>query len=80
MARYFVSLDMHWKHATVCILDGDGKRDKRLTIRGAFLTHVSAPTLLESRASVDHQSLPQLAAKDECAHLNGHYPLQRQSF
>lgn len=36
MARYFVGLDVHWNHTTVCIFDGDGKRVERLTIRGAW--------------------------------------------
>lgn len=36
MARYFVGLDVHLKYTTVCILNGDGKRVKRLTIRGGW--------------------------------------------
>jgi transposase len=36
MADYFVGLDVHVKHTSVCILDGNGKRVKRLTIRGPW--------------------------------------------
>ena len=36
MASYYVGLDVHLKHTSVCILDGDGKRVKRLTIRGPW--------------------------------------------
>lgn len=36
MARYFVGLDVHLKHTAICILDGNGKRVKRLTTRGAW--------------------------------------------
>jgi hypothetical protein len=36
MATHYVGLGAHWKHTTVCILDGHGKRVKRLTIRGAW--------------------------------------------
>ena len=36
MARYYVGLDIHWKHTTMCVLDGNGKRVKRLTLRGAW--------------------------------------------
>ncbi len=36
MRTYYVGLDVHWKHTTVCILDGYGKRVKRLTIWGAW--------------------------------------------
>ena len=36
MARYFVGLDVHVKHTSVCILDDHGKRVKRLTIRGPW--------------------------------------------
>ena len=36
MATYYVGLDVHVKETSVCILDGDGKRVKRLTIRGAW--------------------------------------------
>ena len=36
MARYFVGLDVHLTHTAVCILNGDGKRVKRTTIRGAW--------------------------------------------
>ena len=31
-----MGLDVHLKHTSVCILDGDGKRVKRLTIRGPW--------------------------------------------
>ena len=36
MARYFVGLDVHLSHTSVCILDRNGKRVKRLTLRGAW--------------------------------------------
>ena len=36
MARYFVGLDVHVKHTSICILNSDGKRIKRLTIRGPW--------------------------------------------
>jgi len=36
MASYYVGLDVHLKHTSVCVLDGDGKRIKRLTIRGPW--------------------------------------------
>jgi transposase len=36
MRKYFVGLDVHWKHTTVCILDARGKKVKRMTIRGPW--------------------------------------------
>ena len=36
MATYFVGLDVHLKHTSICVLDGHGKFVKRLTIRGEW--------------------------------------------
>src|SRR3989304_4134190 len=35
MAAYYLGLDVHLTHTTMCILDRDGKRAKRQTIRGS---------------------------------------------
>jgi len=36
MRKYFVGLDVHWKHTNICILDARGKKVKRMTVRGKW--------------------------------------------
>ena len=52
MSRYYVGLDVHWTHTTVCVLDRHGKRVKRLTIRGAWSQIVDELKQLSGKVSV----------------------------
>jgi hypothetical protein len=52
MARYYVGLDMHWLHTTICVLDSRGKRVKRQTIRGPWSRAVEELKPLGKKISV----------------------------
>ena len=52
MASYFVGLDIHWKHTSVCVLDGNGNRIKRLTLRGSWTKIAEELKQLPGKVSV----------------------------
>ena len=52
MARYFVGLDVHVTHTSVCILDGNGKRVKRETLRGPWTKIADLVRGLRGKAAV----------------------------
>ena len=52
MATYYVGLDVHLRHTTMCILDRHGKRTKRRTIRGPWTDVADAIRDLSGKVSV----------------------------
>jgi transposase len=52
MATYFVGLDVHLTHTTMCILDQHGKRIKRRTIRGPWTDVADQVRRLSGKVSV----------------------------
>ncbi len=56
MATYYVGLDVQLKHTTICILDQEGKRVKRLTIRGAWSKIADELKRLTGKVSVCYEA------------------------
>ena len=52
MASYYVGLDIHWKHTSVCVLDGNGNRIKRLTLRESWTKIAEELKQLPGKVSV----------------------------
>ncbi len=49
---YYVGLDVHLRHTSMCILNGDGKRVKRMKIHGAWSNIVTELKQLTGKVSV----------------------------
>lgn len=56
MRKYFVGLDVHWKHTNICILDARGKKVKRMTVRGPWSRVVEALEELQGRLFVCYEA------------------------
>lgn len=56
MATYYVGLDVHLQHTTVCILDRCGKRVKRLTIRGKWSAIAEEMNRLKGKVQVCYEA------------------------
>jgi transposase len=52
MRKYFVGLDVHLKHTTICILDGRGRKVKRVRLRGPVSKVVEELRKLRGRVFV----------------------------
>jgi transposase len=76
--KYFIGLDVHWQHTTVCILDGLGRVVQRRTVRGSWTNVVDELRRLEGPLAVCyeascgygylHDLLCQVAARVVVAH------------
>jgi transposase len=56
MRKYFVGLDVHWTHTSICILDAYGKKVKRLTLRGPWSSVIDELRKLRGRLFVCYEA------------------------
>lgn len=56
MRKYFVGLDVHWKHTNACILDARGKKVKRFKVRGPWTRIVDELAKLEGKLFVCYEA------------------------
>ncbi len=53
---YFVGLDVHLKHTTICVLDGNGRRIKQLKLRGPWTEIVNELKKLDGQITVCYEA------------------------
>ena len=53
---YFIGLDVHLKHTTICVLDGNGRRFKQLKLRGPWTEIVGELKKLDGQIAVCYEA------------------------